>query len=163
MIEAELNSNDKLRLKKDIKMSLVFTFLFCTTLIIILGAILGIMLILGKQPIDGFIKRGLYITALLFIPFFVICCINLLKYIDLKKGKKLVFTTNNYEVINKKDNCSIVIKSYNSHKIKINDELVPLIKLSQPLTLGISNLTKSLLFISHNNDNLLDNLYSDDK
>lgn len=161
MTEADLNINDKLQLKADIKISMVVGLLFSIALIIIVGLIPGVMFIFGKQPSDGFVTRGLYIIGLLFIPFLVISWKNILKYIDLRKGKKLIIESDNYEVINKKDIAYILTRGDNKQKIKIDNELVPFIKLSQPLTMEISKLAKSLLYISHDNDNLFDKLCND--
>ena len=120
------------------------------------------MFIFGKRPSDGFLTRGLYISGLLFIPFLAISWTNILKYIDLKKGKKLIIKTDDYEVISKKDTVYILTRGDKKQKIKIDKELVPNINRSQTLTMEISKLAKSLLFISHDNDNLLDKLYNDE-
>lgn len=162
MTETELNSNDKLQLKADIKISMVLGLLFSIALVIIVGLIPGVMFIFGKRPSDGFLTRGLYIIGLLFIPFLAISWTNILKYIDLKKGKKLIIKTDDYEVISKKDTVYILTRGDKKQKIKIDKELVPNINPSQTLTMEISKLTKSLLFISHDNDNLLDKLYNDE-
>jgi hypothetical protein len=162
MSEAELNNNDKLRLKADIKISMVFGLLFSVALLVIVGLIPGVMFIFGKRPSDGFVTLGLYIIVLLFIPFLAISWTNILKYIDLKKGKKLIYKTTDFVIINKKETAYILTRGDNKQKIKIDSELVPFIKSSQPLTIEVSNLAKSLLFISHDTDNLLDKLYNDD-
>lgn len=162
MTETNLNSNDKLQLKADTKISMVLGLLFSIALVIIVGLIPGVMFIFGKRPSDGFVARGLYIIGLLFIPFLVISWTNILKYIDLKNGKKLIIKTDDYEIINKKDTTYILTLGENKQKIKIDNNLVPFIKLSQPLKMEISKLAKSLLFISHDNDNLPDRLYNDE-
>ena len=159
MTEADLNNNDKLQLRADIKISMVLGLLFSLALVIIVGLIPGVMFILGKQTSNGFVTRSLYIIGLLFIPFLAISWTNVLKYIDLKKEKKIIIKTNDFTVINKKDTAYILTSSDNKQKIKIDKKLVPLIKLSQTLTIEISKVAKSLLFISHDNDNLLDKLY----
>ena len=162
MKEAELNSNDKLLLKADIKISMMLGLLFTIALVIIVGLIPGVMFVFGKRPSDGFITRGLFIVGLLFTPFLVISWTNILKYIDLRKGKKLIFITDSYEVICEKDKVFILTSGADKQKIKIAKDLVPFIKPLEPLTIEISNLSKSLLFISHSNENLLDNLYKED-
>jgi len=163
MTETELNNKDKLRLRADIKISMVLGLLFSIALVTIVGLIPGVMFIFGKRPSDGFVTRGLYIIGLLFIPFLAISWTNILKYIDIRQGKKLIFKTDDYDVINKKDTAYILTRDDNKQKIKIDNELIPFIKSSQPLTMEISNLAKSLLFISHDTDNLLDKLYNDEK
>jgi hypothetical protein len=157
MTETTLNSKDKLRLKTDIKISMGVGLLFSLALIIIVGLITGMIFIFGKQPSDGFVKRALFTFGLLFIPSLAISWTNILKYFDLRKGKKLIIKTNDYNIVSKRDSAFILTSGNNKRKIKIQIELVPFIKSSQPLTIEISNLSKSLLFISNDNDNLLDN------
>ncbi len=137
---------------------MVFGLLFSIALVLFIALIPGVMLIFGKRTSDVFVTRGLYIIGLLFIPFFAISWTNIIKYIDLRKGKKLIFKTNDFELISKTDTTYILTGDHNRQKIKIHNELVPFIKPSQPLTIEISNLAKSLLFISHDSDNLLDKL-----
>lgn len=161
MTETKLNDTDKLRLKADIKFFMVFGLLFFIALVIIVMLIPSVMFILGKRPSVGFVTRGFFIIGLLLIPFLAISWTNILKYIDLRKDKKLICKTNDYEVMNKKDTTYIMTHGDNKQKIKIDNELVPFIKPSQPLTIEISNLAKSLLFISHDTENLLDKLYND--
>jgi hypothetical protein len=162
MTVSELNNNDKLQLRSDIKISLMIGLLFSFALVIIVGLILGVMFIFGKRPSDGFVTRGLYLIGLLFTPFFLVSWTNILKYIDLRKGKKLIYKTDDYEIINSKDNAYILTRGDNNMKIKIDNELIPFIKSSQPLTIEICKLSKSLLFISHDTENLLDKSYKDD-
>jgi hypothetical protein len=102
MTEIELNINDKLRLRTNIKISMVLGLLFSLALTIIVGLIPGVMFIVGIRPSDGFVTCGLYIIGLLFIPFLAISWTNILKYIDLKQDKKLTFKTDEYDVIDKK-------------------------------------------------------------
>ena len=161
MTETELNNNDIVRLRADIKISMVLGLLFSLALVIIFGLILGVMFIFGNRPSEGFVTRCLYFIGLLFILFQAISWTNILKYIDLRKGKKLIFKTDDYEIINKKDTAYILTHGDNNQRIKIDKQLVPFINLSQPLTMEISYLSKALLFISHDNDNLLDKLYND--
>jgi len=68
------------------------------------------MLIIGKRTSDGFVTRGLYIIGLLFIPFLAISWTNIIKYIDLRKGKKLIFKTNDFELISKTDTTYILTR-----------------------------------------------------
>ena len=163
MTEIDLNISDKKRLKSDIKISLVIGLLFSVVLVIIVGLVPGILFIIGKRPSKGFVSRGLYILALLFIPFLVISWTNLLKYIDLKKGKKYNFKTEDYEVLKEKDKAFILTKGDVKHKIKIDNLLIEFVKSPKPLVIEISKLSKFLLFISHDNKNLLDKLYNDEK
>ena len=162
MIETELNSNDKLRLKADIKISMIIGFLFSIALIIFVLVIPALMFIFGNRPSDGFVTRSLSIIGILFIPFLAISWTNILKYIDLSRGKKLIYKSDNFEVINRKNTAYIMTFGHHKQKIEIDIELVPFIESSQPLTIEISNLAKSVLFISHDCDNLLDKIYDNE-
>jgi hypothetical protein len=162
MTEIELNNNDKQKLKVEIKISMILGLLISIVLVVIVGVIPGLLFLFGKQPSEGFLGRSFFTLVLLFIPFLAISWTNILKYIDLKKGKKQNITTTNYKIIKKKDNTFIVIHNGKQKKIKIDHKLIDYINLSQPLILEISKFTKSLLFISHDNDNLLDKLYNDE-
>ena len=163
MKDEKLNINDKLKLKTDIKISMVLGLLFSFALVVIVLLIPGVLFLFGKKPSDGFASRFLFIAGLLFVPFLLISWTNILKYIDLKIGKKLIIKTDNYELINKKDTAYILIRGDKKKKIEIDNELIPLINISQPLTIEISKFSKLLLFVSNDKDNLLDKLYSDDK
>ena len=161
MAVIELNSNDKLRLRADIKISMVIGLFFPIALVILVGLIPAIMFVFGKRLSGGFVTRGLYIIGLLFLPFLAISWTNILRYIDLKKNKKLNYKTEDYEIVNKKDTAYILTCGDNKRKIKIDNELIPFIDVSQPLTIEVSHFAKSLLFISHGNDNLLNKLGND--
>ena len=162
MTEIELNNNDKLLIKADIKISMMLVLIVTIGFIILIGLILGIMFIFGTRPSDGFMTRCLKGVGLLFMPFLGLSWPNILKYIDLKKGKKLIIETDDYEVINKKDTAYILTHGDNKQKIQIDNRLIPLIKSSQPLTMEISRFAKSLLYISQDTENLLNKLNNDD-
>ena len=66
-----------------------------------------------------------------------------------------------YEIINKKGKFYIINKDNTKQKVEIDDKLVELINLTQPLTVERSPLTNSLLFISHDSHNLLDKIDND--
>lgn len=164
MTETHLNIHDKSKLKADIKISLVIGFLFSILIIVLVGLIPAISFLFNKETSEGFLTRGLFISGLLFLPFVVVSWTNILKYIDLRKGLKLIIQTDDYKVVKKKGSAFILIGGDTKQKIKIDTGLAAYINISQPLTIEISKLGKSLLFISNNNDkdNLLDKLYNDD-
>jgi len=102
MTERELTETDVKRIKDDIKLTLILGFLFTVVLIIIVF-IIPTILILFKKPADGFMKRGLIIMGLLSLPLLGISWKNIVKYIDLRKGKKTNFETSDYEIKKEKD------------------------------------------------------------
>lgn len=157
MTERDLNSEEKLQLTGDIKLSILTGLLFSVAIMIFFGLVIGVMVFIGK-PSDGFKTRILYIIGISFLPLLAVLWTNILKYIDLKKGKKLIIETDSYEVISKKDTAYILTRGEKKQKIEIDKALVPYINPTQSLTMGISKLGRSLLFISHDSDNLLDKL-----
>ena len=80
---------DKKTLRQSMKLSLVIGFLFCISLTFIVAIIPAVMFFIGRQPTDGFVNRGLFILGLLFIPFLAIFWKSLLKFGDIRRGKKI--------------------------------------------------------------------------
>ena len=100
MTEAHLNSKDKLQLMADIKISMVLGLLLSLAILIIFGLAMGVMLVFGK-PSEGFVTRGLCIFVISFTPLLINSWTNILRYIDIKKGEKLIIKSDNYEIVNK--------------------------------------------------------------
>jgi hypothetical protein len=156
MKKVELTQADKMRLKQNIKISIILGFLFFLVLIIIIGIVPGVLFLFGKRPADGFVTRGLIILGLISIPFLVLSWNNILKFLDIKRGKKLEFVSSDYEIIKNKSSVSLRLKDNANRDIEVWDELLPLIDITQPLKIDIAILSKEIIFISHNNKNLLD-------
>ena len=161
MTQTDLTINDKSRLKDDIKLSLIIVLIFSVALVILVVLIPVALFLFGKSLSDGFLTRGLYILGLLFLPFLAVSRRNLLKYIDLQKGKKVRLKFVDYEIVSKRDNVSIVNNDNTKQKVEIDEKLLKFIDLTQPLTIELSLLTDSLLFISHDSHNWLDKLNND--
>jgi len=154
--ETELTQADKTTLKQDIKISLIIGLLFCVALVLIVAIGPAMFLLFGKHPADGFVTRGLFILGFLFIPFVAVSWINILKYADIKRGKKVAIMTTDYEIIKTKSSVSLRLKDNDNRKIEVWEELLPLIHTSRPLKIDIAILSKTIVFISHDNKNLLD-------
>jgi hypothetical protein len=153
--ETELTKADKTTLKKDIRISLIIGLLFFVTLIVILAIGPTLFLLFGKRPTDGFVTRGLLIFALLFIPFAFVSWKNILKYADIKIGKKLAIVTTHYEIDKTKSSVSLRLNDNDNRKIEVWEELLPLIDITKPLKIEIAILSKTIIFISHDHKNLL--------
>ena len=80
---------------------------------------------------------------------------SLLKYFDLRKGKKVRIETKDYEVRKTKKSTLLLTKNPAS-KFQINDNLVPLINVNKMLFFEFTQNSKTLLFISNDSLNLLD-------
>ena len=154
--EIELSQADKTTLKQNIKVSLIVGLLFCVALVLIVAIVPAFNLLFGKQPTEGFVSRGLLILGLFFLPFLVISWKNLLKYVDIKRGKKLAIVTTDFEINKSKSSVSLRLIDNDNRKIEVWEELLPFINISKPLKIHIAILSKTIIFISHDNKNLLD-------
>ena len=153
--ETELTQADKKTLKEDIKISPIVGLLFCVVLVLIVAIVPALFLFFDKQPSDGFVTRGLFILGLLFIPFVAVYWKNILKFADIKSGKKLVIMSTNYEIEKTRSSVSLRLKDNDNRRIEVWEELLPLIDISKPLKIDITILSKTIIFISHDNKNLL--------
>ena len=155
MTEKELTDTDIKRIKDDIKLTLFLGLLFTIALIVVVFVI-PVILTLLKKPADGFIKRGLIIMGLLSLPFLGISWRNIVKYIDLRKGRKMNFKTSDYEIKKERDDFVLWIRTPMKLKFAIYDKLAKLIRLGEPITIESTKLSKTLLYISQDNENLLE-------
>ena len=156
MQETEMTDTDKKTLKKSIKFSLIIGLLFVVAVVFIGGIIPVFIFLIGRQPAHGFVTRGLYILGLLFIPFLVISWKNLLKYIDIRQGKKLRIESREYEIQKTKNSVYIRTTENQEQSFEIWDELLPLLDLTQPIKIEIAKISKEIIFISNNTENLID-------
>ncbi len=158
MKEYELNSADRERISGDIKLTLILGTLLVTAIIILIGLVpLGLFLF-SKTPADGFAKRGLFILSFIGLLYITLTWKNLIKYTDLRNGKKISFSTTDYEL--KKEKYGLFLLTRNPIKLKLDiyDDLQNMIKQSDPLTIEISKLSKTILSISQDSENLLERI-----
>jgi hypothetical protein len=155
MSELELSEKDKNRIKSDIRLTLILGLLFTIALITVMFIIPTILYFLNRAS-DGFLKRALLIIGLLSLPMLVISWKNILKYIDLKKGKKLSFKTTDYEI--KKEKEGFILQTATPLKLKFDlyDKLPDLIKAKESIKIESTRLSMTLLYISQDNENLLE-------
>jgi hypothetical protein len=55
-----------------------------------------------------------------------------------------------------------LVDNDSKYRIKIDDYLVPFIAPNKPLTIEITKLSKEILFISHDKENLIDKITKED-
>lgn len=157
MTEKDLSSKDKELLKGSLKFQFIVTFFFVLAFIGVLSLLMGAaVLISGKVPVPGFLQRSVLIAAGVFLPLLILPIVNFKAFKEIKTGKKLVLKTTFFEIIYKKKEPFILIKDCDIKEISIYRELVPLLNPKLPLTIEITPKTKSLLFISHDTHNLID-------
>jgi hypothetical protein len=154
--EAEMTVADKKTLKQSIKLSLIIALLFCVASVFIVAIIPTVMFLIGRDPAAGFVTRGLYILGLLFIPFLAISWKSLLKFIDIQQGKKLRTESPQFEIQKTKNTLYIRTFDNKEQRFEIWEELVPLLDLTQPIIIETGKISKEIIFISNNTDNLLD-------
>jgi len=156
MQETEMTVADKKSLRQSIKNSLIIGLLFCIALAFIVGIIPAVMFFIGRQLTDGFVNRGLFILGLLFIPYLAVSWKSLLKFIDIRRGKKISIETSQYEIQKTKRSVYIRTNDNPKHRFEIWDELVPLLNLTRPIKIEVAKISKTIIFISNDNHNLLD-------
>lgn len=161
MIEKDLSQADKKRITEDIKLTLILGLLFSVALIVLVFIIPLILYFIGMAA-DGFVRRSLLVIGLLSLPFLAISWTNILKYIDLKKGKKRNFRTQDYEIKKEKNGWVLWTRTPLKLKFDLYDNLPDLIKLGEPITIETTQLSKTLLFISQDNTNLLEKVERED-
>ena len=156
MTEIKLNQADRENLKADIKLTLIIALFFCLTLVVIVGIVPLTMYFFGKTPSEGIVTRGLYVLGLLFLPFLLISWTNILKYIDIRNGKKFRFETSKYQFQKKRN--SVIIRTTEPRKLKfeIYTNVDSRIDITRPITIEFVPTSKSILFISNDQTNSLD-------
>lgn len=155
MTEIELTQRDIKRIKSDIKLTLILGMLF-TIGLIILVFIIPLILTLFNKPADGFANRALFSIGLLSLPLIGISWKNLVKYIDLVRSKKISFKTTDYDIIKGKDGFVLSTKTPLKLKFDLYDKLPELIRLDEPIKIELTRLSKTLLYISQDGENLLE-------
>src|SRR5579871_3480353 len=144
MKEIELSQTDKNRIKIDIKVMTIVALVFTLALISLIF-IPSLVLFLFKKPAEGFVKRGLIIIAALSLPLLGVSWKNIVKYVDLLKGKKIVFITSEYEIAKEKKGFILDIKSPMKLNFDLCDKLPELVKLGEPINIEVTKLSKTLL------------------
>lgn len=152
----ELNNNDKKRIWLELKISTIIPSILFALIVILLTVVLGITGFFTKVK-PGFMNRTLTILVCLFIPFLYFVWLSAKKYIDLKRNIKIRIQVKEYEIEKGKNNFYVISKRDN-FKVKIFEDLIPLIDISSPLTVEFTKYSKVLLFVSHDNLNLLDKI-----
>lgn len=152
----ELNDNDKKRIWLDIKISTIIPIILFVLIVLLLGVGFGITAFFVKVK-PGFLNRSLTILLCLFIPFLYFLWFSVIKYIDLKRNVKNRIQLDDYKLKKIKSNVFLISEKANL-KIKVFEELTTLIDINSPLKIEFTKFSKVLLFISNDNQNLLDKI-----
>ena len=147
MEESDLNKSDRERISVDIKLTMLFgAILIIAIAIIIIGLIFFSFFFTGNEPAEGFAKRGLFGASLFTLFYVAITWKNLIKYADLRTGKKINFRTSDYEIKEEKDGLFLVTRSPLKLKLSVYEDLNNLIKHADPITIEISKWSKIRLY-----------------
>jgi hypothetical protein len=150
----EITELDKKRIKLDIKISLLLSFIFFGAIMLLI-LVVCIFVFFLTNPIPGYLNRFLYIESIFALCFLAFQWNNLLKYFDLKKGKKIRVETENYQI--KSNKKSLILRTKNPDlKFQISNDLLPLIDINKMLYFEFTQSSKTLLFLSNDNVNLLE-------
>ncbi len=82
---------------------------------------------------------------------------NILKFIDLREGNKIRIQTNSYKLITQKKS-TFLITNETKIKLEIDSDLLKLIDPEKPIAFEYTKKSKTLLFISNNDYNMLEKL-----
>src|ERR1700750_1634258 len=108
MTEKELTDADRKRIRDDISLTFILTALFILAIILLLGIVLGVVSLIFGRPTDGFGTRALIGIGTFSLPMLWISWENILKFIDLKRAKKILITTAHYKIENKRESTVLV-------------------------------------------------------
>lgn len=156
MTEKELTDADKKRIKDEISLTFIFGLLFIAALILLLSIGIGVVYLFGVKVANGFGRRLLFIIGGLSLPILAISWTNVLKFIDIKRSKKLSIRTLDYEIEKQKEGFVLKTKEKPRLKLNIYDPIVPMLIPTAPINIEVSKITKTLLFISNDNENLIE-------
>ena len=156
MNEIQLTQADRKTIKTDIKLTLIIWLLFSVTLLLLVFVVPLILYFIGKTT-DGFARRSLFLMGSLLLPLIAVSWTNIFKCLDLLVGLKINFQTTDYQIEKTKDDISLKITS--PYKIEFDLLGVPsTLKQSDPITVEVAKLSKTLLLISQGNENLLEKI-----
>ena len=149
----QLDEIDKNRIKKEIKTWLFLSIIFFGVIIFVLLFFGGISSFFYKMT-GGAGKRLFFIFSG-FLGMFILININtILKSIDLQIGKKIKITAVSYKLIEDKKQTFLLIEN-TKIKIELNKKMAEMLIVEQPLNLEYTRYSKTILFISNNEKNLL--------
>jgi len=158
MTEKELTDADKKRIRDDISLTFIYATLFTLAFILLFAIGFGIAYLFGIRPKSGFGTRVLIGICAFSIPILVIGWTNIIKFIDIRRAKKVLITTTDYKIENRNEGPVLVTRTKPKLTLHLYDKILPLLRPTDSINIEISKLSKTLLFISHDNENLIDKI-----
>ncbi len=158
MTEKKLTNADKKRIKDDISLTFIFVTLFTLALILLFAIGFGVAYLFGVRPSNGFGTRVLIAIGTLSLPLLLIGWTNIIRFIDIRRAKKILITTTDYKIETKKEGSVLVTTTKPKIKLDLYDKIVPLLRPTDAINIEISKLSKTLLFLSHDSENLIEKI-----
>jgi len=155
MTETNLSYIDKKRISDDIKLFSLLALLLSGAVILII-MITAIIMWFFFNPTEGFWNRvfiGIGVVLLILVTLF---WNNILKYLDLKRGKKFSLITSDYKILKDKEGFVLKLKKPINVNFQLNNSIPKLIRSNEALIIESTRFSKTLLFISHNEKNLIE-------
>lgn len=153
MNEFPLTDFDKRILSDEIRVSKL-SILFLNIFGVALGLIFGLV---GLFGVKGFFMPFISFYLLIGVAGTISCLWTIFKLKkDLSGNSKRQFFTDKYEIINKKDKQLLKISSPHKLKFKfVNDDLLKVIPENTKLKIEYTPLSKTIVFVSADNENLI--------
>jgi hypothetical protein len=162
MTEKELTEADRRRIRSQIILTFILGTLVALGLVLLLIIGFGTAYVLGVKPAQGFSSRVWMVVACISMLIPLLAANNILKMIDILQGKKLVIATSEYRIEKRKEGTFLVSVSP-PLTIEIYDNIVPLLRQSALLNIELSKLSKTVLFISYDHENLMEKVESEEE
>ncbi|MFM7851844.1 MAG: hypothetical protein ACKO96_07970, partial [Flammeovirgaceae bacterium] len=108
MTEQELTDSDRKRIKDDISLTFILTTLLILAITLLFGILIGVVSLIAGRPTEGFGTRALIGIGTFSLPLLWVSWENILKFIDLKRARKILITTADYKIESKKEGAILV-------------------------------------------------------
>lgn len=161
MTEKELTEADKRRIRSHIILTTILGTVAALGLILLLFMALGAAYLLGFKPAHTLSIRVWIVVGCISMLIPLLASKNILKVVEIIGEKKMVFVTDDF-YIEKRTDRTYLVSTQPPLKIEIYDALVPMLKPSVALNIELTKLSKTVLFISHDHENLLERVESDE-
>ncbi|MBI3220166.1 MAG: hypothetical protein HYZ44_11695 [Bacteroidetes bacterium] len=122
----------------------------------------GMAYLLGLKPAHALSTRVWIVVGCISMLIPLLASGNIVKMLDVFQAKKVVIATCEYH-IEKQSAGTFLVSTSPPLRIEIYDKIVPLLKPSVTLHIELSKLSKTVLFISHDQENLMERVESEEE
>ena len=160
MTEKELTEADRRRIRSHIILTFILGTVAALGLIVLLFMALGTAYLMGFKPAHTLSMRIWLVVGCICMLIPLLASKNILKMIEIFGEKKVVLVTDDF-YIEKQTDRTYLVSTLPPLKIEIYDALVPMLKPSVALNIELTKLSKTVLFISHDHENLMERVESE--